>query len=595
MKKQSINKIEKLRELLINNNLDAYLIPHSNKQLNDTILDQDHRIKFMVGFTGSAGSLIVSKNNAVLFIDGRYEIQAENEVDNDNIRIINITKCSIKNWLSLNLSRNNTIGYDPKLYSIHQISILEELLETHGIKIEPIKQNLIDKLWEEKPQNSKNIITRHLIKYSGIRSSEKLLNLRKQLQIDSCDAIFITSGSIISWLYNIRSHTMVHTPNVEAYAYISENKSIIFCNEQYADRNLIRWLKPETVIIDFKELNRTMKSEGLIIQNIQIDMHGVSKYFEGLFESLNIKIIKKINICIEKISIKNTTEINGSKMAHIKDGVALTSFLYWFYNKSYLKEIDEIAIDKKLYEYRTKDINFIGNSFDVIAGSASNGAIIHYRANYKTNQKIKNNNILLIDSGGQYLNGTTDITRTISVGNPSKKMIDLFTLVLKGHIALATTKFNKDTPSKELDRIAREPLLEYGYDYNHGTGHGVGSFLDVHEGPQNISKKNNVCSLKPGMIISNEPGVYLKDEFGIRIENLMLVKKSKTSNNTQEKMLEFEILSFVPLDRKLINKEMLTEKEIVWVNEYHQITRKKIANRLDMETKKWFIRITSNI
>jgi Xaa-Pro aminopeptidase len=595
MKKPPINKIEKLRSLLINNSLDAYLIPHSNKQLNDTILDQDQRIKYMIGFTGSAGTLIISKNNAVLFIDGRYEIQAENEVDTNNIKIINITECSIKNWLSLNLSRNNTIGYDPKLYSIHQISILEELLETHGINIEPIKQNLIDKLWGEKPQNSKNIITRHLIKYSGIRSSEKLLNLRKQLRIDGCDAIFITSGSIISWLYNIRSHTMVHTPNVEAYAYISENKSIIFCNEQYVDRSLIEWLKPETVIIGFKELNRTIKSESLKIQNIQIDMHGVSKYFEGLFESLNIKIIKKINICIEKISIKNPTEINGSKKAHIKDGVALTSFLYWFYNKSYLKEIDEITIDKKLYEYRSKDINFIGNSFDVIAGSASNGAIIHYRANYKTNQKIKNNNILLIDSGGQYLNGTTDITRTISVGNPSKKMIDLFTLVLKGHIALAATKFNKDTPSIELDGIARSPLLKYGYDYNHGTGHGVGSFLDVHEGPQNISKKNNGCNLKPGMIISNEPGVYLKDEFGIRIENLMLVIESKTLNTAQEQMLEFEILSFVPLDRKLINKEMLTEEEISWVNEYHRITRKKIANHLDMETKKWFIRTTSNI
>ncbi|MBT4203785.1 MAG: aminopeptidase P family protein [Rhodobiaceae bacterium] len=590
-----MNKVEKLRSLLLHNKLDAYLIPHSNKQLNDTILDQDQRIKSMISFTGSAGTLVILRNRAVLFIDGRYEIQAENEIDTNTIQIINIAECSVKKWLSLHLSKNNTVGYDPKLYSINKITILESLIETHGIKIKPIEQNLVDKLWKEKPKPSKNIITRHLIKYSGIRSSIKLLSLRKQLKIDKCDAIFITSGSIISWLYNIRSHTMTHTPNVEAYAYISEDKSIIFCNKQDIDRKLIKWLKPETIIIDFKDLIQTIKLEGLKIQNIQIDMHGVSKHFERLFQNLNIKINKKINDCIEKISIKNTTEINGSKKAHLKDGIAITNFLYWLYNISNLKEVDEITIEKKLYEYRTKDTTFIGNSFDVIAGSGSNGAIIHYRANHKTNQRIRNNNLLLIDSGGQYLNGTTDITRTISIGNPSEKMIHLFTLVLKGHIALATAKFNSSTPTTDLDKIARSPLLKHGYDYNHGTGHGVGSFLDVHEGPQSISKLSNRCNLKPGMIISNEPGVYLKDEFGIRVENLMLVKKSNTSRTDKEQILEFEILSIAPIDMKLINKNMLSQEEIIWINKYHQLARKKISKHLDTATKQWLIKITSNI
>jgi len=594
MKKKKINKIEKLRKLLVKNQLDAYLIPHSNKQLNDTVLDQDKRIESMINFTGSAGTLIVSKNNAVLFVDGRYEIQAENEIDTNTIKIVNITECSIIKWLGLHLLKTNTVGYDPKLYSIYQIKNLERLSETHGIKIKSINCNLVDQLWEEKPKLSKNTITKHLIKYSGIKSSEKISELRRQLKIDKCDAIFITSGSIVSWLYNVRSHTMVHTPNVEAYAYISHDKSIIFCNREDADKKLARWLKPETIIIDSDDLMQTIKLECLKIQNIQIDIHGISKHFENLFQNLNIKINKKNNCCIEKISIKNTVEINGSKKAHLKDGIALTNFLYWFYNKANIEKIDEITIDKKLYECRNKDINFIGNSFDVIAGSGPNGAIIHYKANDKTNQKIKKDTLLLIDSGGQYLNGTTDITRTISIGSPNEKMINLFTLVLKGHIALSITNFNSKTPTTDLDKIARLPLLKYGYDYNHGTGHGVGSFLDVHEGPQSISKTHNCNNLKPGMIISNEPGVYLKNEFGIRIENLMLVKKSN-SNIKKEQELEFEILSFAPIDRKLINKNMLTKEEIIWVNKYHRLVRKKIYRYLDEETKKWFIGVTSNI
>ena len=557
------NKIKILRDKFKKYNIDGYIIPKNDDFFTE--YSKINRLKVISNFSGSAGLAIILKKKNYLFTDGRYTIQSQIE-SGKNFKIINFEKL-----INCNLLKGLKLGIDPKLFTYSQIK--KFFLKNNKIKF--IEENLIDQIEKKKINDSfpffslnKNII--------GESFSSKLNKISNYLKKNKSDYIFVSAPENVAWILNIRGGDGPNTPMPNSRLIISKTKKIFFISKIEKCKKLF---KDKIISLhQFIDINEfTDKIFSLKGKNFIIDDNSCSIYFENIINS-KFKIIRRKDPTYFLKSIKNKTEINNMKKAHISDGVALTKFIYWI-KKINKKKITEVDAQNKLEKFRRMNKNFLYPSFDTIAGSGKNGAIVHYRANKKNCKIIENKDIFLCDSGGQYKYGTTDVTRTICFSKPSQNIKNIFTNVLKGHIAVATTDLKKDNIGKKIDFRARKFLKKNNLDYDHGTGHGVGFFLNVHEGPQSLSKLNKIKIIE-GMILSNEPGYYKKNKFGIRIENLVYVKKIK------EKIF-FENLTLAPIEKDLVNFELLSSLEKNYLFKYHLNVYSKISKYLNFNEKKW--------
>ncbi len=579
-----MNKIEKLKTKLKEHKLDGYLIPIRDEWGCEYVPARNQRLQFITGFTGSNGFAVICKENSAFFTDGRYTLQAKLQVNKNDFSIFDLSDTTPAEWISENFKSKTKIGYDAALLSISDARNLKEKLEKKNIKLVEIENNLIDDIWEKRPSSTETkpfILDKNL---SGKKASEKIKWATKQI---SGDVLLLTSSESICWLLNLRANDLPYTPVLFSYAIINKKEEVFLYSNLKSLTKIEDKIDGDVFIRNANEIYKDLKKYSG--KTIELDSSLTSVKFKNILTNLNCTILEKEDTCLKGRSIKNDSEIEATKTAHIRDGAALCKFLSWLNRSVNNNKLTEISIAEKLEVFRKENKNFYSLSFDTIAGWNKNGAVIHYRADERSNSEIKGTGILLLDSGAQYLDGTTDVTRTISFGAPTKEQKRNFTLVLKGHIALAKQKFLKGTSGANLDILARKFLWSEGLDYKHGTGHGVGFFLNVHEGPHAINKVNRT-PLEPGMIISNEPGYYKEKEYGIRIENLVLVKKSK-----EKGFYEFETLTKAPIDKNLIDKTLLEQNEIDWLNNYHNDVYNKVAPLLSETEKAWLKKATSKI
>ena len=551
-----MNKINQLRNILNQQNCDAYIIPKNDEYFGEYVPKSKDRLKFISGFSGSAGLALILKNKSYLFVDGRYTLQAKTEVTKD-FQICEISKIKPHNIFK-NLNKKITLGFDPKLFTS---KMLKNIVSNSLINLKPINNNLIDTIWKNTTKVSNNKFYLLEEKYHGENYLNKISKVCKFLKLKDIHYLLSTAVENISWLLNIRGYDALSSPLTNGKILFNKNgKIIFFTNINKITPQIKRSFKKKVIFIKeefFINYLRKIKNSKILI-----DKKTCSFYYEKNIHSSNKLVNIEDPIYLLK-AVKNKTEISNTKIAHLFDGIALTKFIFWLKNSYKKIKITEISAQDKLENYKKQNEDYLYPSFSTISGFAGNGAIIHYRSNNKTNKAIKGNNLYLLDSGSQYFYGTTDVTRTIAIGKISNFKKKIYSNVLKGHIAVALYKLKKSTLGKHIDRVARAPLLKLSHNYSHGTGHGVGYFLNVHEGPQGLSPFNN-HKILPGMILSNEPGFYKENDFGVRIENLIYCEKINNSHS------KFTNLTMVPIDKECIDKKLLNNNEINWINNYHQ-------------------------
>ncbi len=544
-------KLKRLKKIFSTYKIDGYIVPKNDEFFGEYVPEKKDYLKFISNFTGSYGFALILKTNNYLFVDGRYTLQAKIQSGKE-FKIITIPKKFPSDILE---NKKFSIGFDPKLHT--EFAIKYFFKKTY-CKLVPLRENLISKIWIRKNVTRPSKFYKLNDRDSGQSSKNKIKKLSKIINKNKVDLQFVSAPENVAWLMNLRGSDSAFTPIPNSYLIINnKNKIYLFCNLKKIDKKLRKDLSNIT-IIDIRNIEQFF----LKIKNktIQLDRISCSFFFKNILKKNNIIIEKQDPIYFFK-SIKNKVEIQNTIKTHIYDGAALTKFLFWIKNNYKSKKISEISAQKKLLKFRKNNKTFKTLSFPTISSTGPNGAIIHYKANKKSNRILKKGDLYLVDSGGQYNYGTTDVTRTVSLENNQSKVKNIFTRVLKGHIAVANYKLNRSTHGAEIDVVARKPLKKINLDYAHGTGHGVGYFLNVHEGPHAISKGNKI-KFKEGMIVSNEPGYYESGKFGIRIENLISVKKIK-------KTFKFENLTMVPIDKSLVEKNLLSKNEINWFNNYH--------------------------
>ena len=541
--------------------IDGYIVPKNDEYFNEYVPPSKDRLKFISNFSGSAGFAVILKNKNYLFVDGRYTIQAHRQ-SGKRFKIVTIPNKFPKDILKPN--KKIILGFDPKLHTEKQLKFLFKI---KNVSLRPVNQNLVDMNWPEKPKELLKPFYSLSTKNAGKTAEKKIALVKSILLKNNTDYLLVTAPENVAWILNIRGHDIPHSPIPNARLLVNKKgETDLFANPKKLMK--IKNIKVRTH--DEKKfekmLNRISKKK------IWLDSLSCSFFYKNLLERKN-KTIEKIDPIHLLKSIKNNTEIKNMKKSHLTDGVALTKFLFWLKKNFKKKKITEISAQKKLENFRKMHPSYKFPSFNTISGSGPNSAIIHYRASKKTNRTLRKGELYLVDSGGQYSFGTTDVTRTISLDNKSNYVKEVYTRVLKGHIAVSNFKIKKNSTGSQVDWDARKFLKEIKLDYPHGTGHGVGYFLNVHEGPQSLSK-NNKGNLKNGMIVSNEPGYYKKGVFGIRIENLIYVKKNK-----------FEELTIAPIEKDLISKKILNKAEIKWINDYHKRVEKNLSRFMNLKEK----------
>ena len=588
-----IKRIKSIQLFLKTNNLDGFIQPRSDSYLGEYVPPSDSRLEWISGFSGSAGEILILRNTAILFVDSRYTIQAINETINTNIKVVLSSDESITDYIKNNLKKLKNIAFDPWLHSLSKIKFLLNIGKKNNLIFTSLKQNPIDLIWVSNREAApKTKIKKHIKKYSGVSASIKIKKLCLKLKSFNADSYIISQPDAIAWLLNIRGADLKHTPIILTRAIIFKNQKLfLFIDKSRINSEISNYFKKECIDVKIYPENKLLEVINKIVKNnnkILIDPNTTSYVLaHEILKKDNNNIIEQ-NCPIELMkAVKNKTEIEGSVIAHKKDGIALSKFLYWIYNSKNIRN-SEMLFSNKIDQLRSQQKNFICTSFETISGYGSNGAIIHYRVTNQTNKRIKGNSLYLCDSGGQYLEGTTDVTRTIAIGKPSIQMKKHFTIVLKAHIALASAIFPYGTTGNELDLLTRSPLWKNAMNYGHGTGHGVGSCLSVHEGPHRISKGSFII-LEPGMVTSNEPGFYLENKYGIRIENLMVVTKLNDKKNNN--MLCFKTLTLAPIDINLINYTLLSHEEIGWINNYNSSVYNNISIHLENSIKKWLKKV----
>ncbi len=578
--------VKKIQELLKINNLDAYIIPSTDPHQSEYVANHWKVIEWASGFTGSAGTLVITKDIAGLWTDSRYFIQAEQQLQGSGIQLFKMKiphfPCYIE-WLENNLSEKSKVAFDGKLFSVSLARMIRSSLSVKNITIES-NHDFIKPLWENRPLLPTNNIFFHNIKFAGKSRVEKISQVRNIMNKKNLSCHLLSSLDDIAWLFNIRGNDVTYNPVVISYAIITLDNAYLFIDKKLNESTKETFKKDNITILPYSSINDNIKKY-CKKQTILLDSSKINNCIYNSIPS-SCKVIEDINITTILKAKKNATEVANIKEVMIRDGVALTKFFYWLENNILNEEITEMSADKKLEFFRSQQKNFVGLSFGTIAAYQSHGAIVHYEATAKTDVELLKEGIFLIDSGGQYLDGTTDITRTVSLGKPTQEEINNFTLVLKGHINIASLKFPYGTKGYQIDILARKSLWDNYLNYGHGTGHGVGTFLNVHEGPQAIStSSSSTTAFEEGMLTSNEPGIYIEGKYGIRIENLILCEEDKDTNFG--KFMKFNTVSLCYIDSSLINVDLLTDNEIKWVNDYHKKVFEKISPFLNDEEKDW--------
>ena len=583
---ESGQRLRQLRQRLLKRGLDAVLVPRADEHQGEYVAPASQRLAWLTGFTGSAGLAVVTRSAAALFVDGRYVVQAPLQVDTSLFSIVQVPPAKPSQWLLDELKAGATVGYDPWLHTEAGIDELAKALNPKGIKLTALAHNPIDTIWgRQRPAPPKGPVVPHALKYAGTAAADKLAELKTRLRREDADAVVLTQPDSIAWLLNVRGSDVAHNPVPLAFAIITvAGKPELFIDKDKIGREarehlaaLVRILPPAAL----RERLAALKAQG---KRVRLDPNTAANWF---FRTLRGgRIVRAVDPCLLPKARKNATEIAGARAAHKRDGAVLARFLAWLERESGRGASDEIRVAQQLEHLRSETQALKDISFDTISGAGPNGAIVHYRVTTASNRKLLPGELYLVDSGGQYLDGTTDITRTVAIGSPTPEMQERFTRVLKGHIAVATARFPTGTRGIDLDPFARRALWEAGLDFDHGTGHGVGSYLSVHEGPQNISRRG-MTALEPGMIISNEPGYYKQGAYGIRLENLVLVEEATLIAGAERNTMGFETLTLVPFDRRLVVAALLTEAELAWLNAYHARVWRQIGPELGAADRDW--------
>ncbi len=584
------DRLKALREQLRADRLDGFVVPLTDEHMSEYVGSYAQRLAWLTGFQGSAGSAVVLPAEAAIFVDGRYTLQVRQQVDPDHWQYQSVPETSVADWLKDHASEGARIGYDPWLHSRDWVRRASDALKSRGAELVAVEQNPIDKIWSDRPDMSKAHLVVHPDKYAGRNSAEKRTEIADWLAKQPADAVVLSALDSIAWSFNVRGQDVARTPVALAFALVhADGTADLFVAPEKLDADVRQHLGNGVRLHDRSEFEAELRKLGG--KTVAVDPErAVAAIFEAL-DKAGAKVVSVRDPTVLPKAIKNAVEIAGQKAAQERDGAAIARFLKWIEEEAPKGGVDELSASDRLEALRRESPELRDLSFDTISGAGPNGAIVHYRSSEKTNRKLEPGTLYLVDSGGQYVDGTTDITRTVAIGEPTDEMRDRFTRVLKGHIAVATAVFPKGTRGSQLDSFARRPLWEAGVDYAHGTGHGVGSFLSVHEGPQRISPVGSAQSggdepLQSGMILSNEPGYYKTGEYGIRIENLVLVVE-KAIEGAEKEMLAFETLTFAPIERRLVVKEMLSPQEVNWLNAYHAEVLAKIGPKLWGGDKVW--------
>ncbi|MGJ3231145.1 MAG: aminopeptidase P family protein [Oceanicaulis sp.] len=584
--------LPKLRKALKDSGLDGFIIPHEDEYNNEYLPANAERLMWATGFTGSAGAAIAMVDRAAVFVDGRYTEQVKNQVDNDLYEYADLTDGGVAGWIRRNAKRGETIGYDPKLHSPDALAKIEAAAERAGARLVAVEENPIDAAWDDRPAAPAADVHPHPIAFSGEEHGDKRRRVAGDLNDAGADAAVITDPASIAWLFNLRGGDVACTPLPLSAAILDDDgRATLFINENKLTDAARAHLGNEVSVRPETEFGEGLK--GLSGKTVRVDPAVSSVWVFQRLEAGGATIKRGPDPVALPKACKNAVEIEGSKAAHIRDGAAIVRFLHWIDTIAQSGEVDEIEAAVKLEEFRRGSAELKDISFETISAAGPNGAFPHYRVNTASTRKLEEGSLYLVDSGGQYPDGTTDITRTVPIGQPSEAQRRHFTLVLKGHIALSVIRFPEGTTGAALDALARAPLWMAGHDYDHGTGHGVGSYLGVHEGPQRISKAPNAIALKPGMIVSNEPGYYKVGSYGIRIENLQFVTPpADVPPHGDRKMLGFETLTMAPIHRGLVDLTLLTPEETSWLDAYHAQVREKVLPLVDGEAADWLIKAT---
>ena len=585
-------RLRALRALLTQLGVDALLVPRADEHQGEYVPAAAERLKWLTGFSGSAGIAIVTRKSACLFTDGRYTVQAKAETDTSLFEISLTPRAQISDWIAANLAKGQTLGIDPWLHTGSEVARLTSALSAKGIKLKTLAKNPVDQLWgKSQPKPPSGQVSIQSATLAGHSAQEKIANLQKQLKDEGQHSTILTLPDSICWLLNIRGTDVAHNPVVLAFAIVpASGKAELFIDPQKVGKDAKAHLAPLVRLSQIKELRDRLKELRAAKRRIRLDSNSAAYWFEQALGSSNV--VNGPDLCVSAKAIKTAAEIAGARAAHLRDGAAVVRFLAWLDDTAEHGILDEISAVEKLEACRRETGALLDISFPTISGSGPNGAIVHYRVTEKTNRRIEPGELFLVDSGGQYRDGTTDITRTIAIGKPSEEMRQRFTAVLRGHIAIATARFPKGTRGIDLDPFARRALWDMGADYDHGTGHGIGSYLSVHEGPQSISRAG-MATLQPGMLLSNEPGFYKEGAFGIRIENVVAVTEPQSPpSGGGRAMMSFETLTLAPIDRRLIIAEALTAAERDWINAYHARVYAVLANSLDTATRAWLYEAT---
>ena len=587
-------RVKALRALMPKLGVDAVLVPRADEHQGEYVPACAERLSWLTGFSGSAGLAVVGKKAAVLFTDGRYAVQAKAETDTALFEISMLPRPRIAEWLTAALSKGQTIGFDPWLHTATEIARLAAALKPKGIALKPLAKNPVDALWgAARPPLPAAPVIAHPHVLAGKSSAEKIADLQKRLKDDGQHAVVLTLPDSICWLLNIRGGDIAHNPVALVFAIVpAAGKVELFVAPEKLDREARAHIAPIAKVLPRKDLPARLKVLKSAGKRVRIDPDTAAFWFERALGPKST--VRGQDPCIQPKSIKNKAEIDGARAAHVRDGVAMVRFLAWLDQASIGGLLDEITAVKTLEDFRRETNALRDISFATISGSGPNGAIVHYRVTEATNRVINAGELFLIDSGAQYQDGTTDITRTVAIGKPSAEMRQRFTAVLRGHIAVATARFPKGTRGLDLDPFARRALWEAGLDFDHGTGHGLGSYLSVHEGPQSISRAGSAV-LQPGMLISNEPGYYKEGAYGIRIENVVLVSDLSKVVDGERDMMSFETLTLAPIDRRLIDAGAMTTAELNWLNAYHGRVYDTLAPSLDSPTANWLRHATETI
>ena len=574
----------------------GFLVPRADEHQGEYVPKRAERLSWLTGFTGSAGLCIVLDEKAAIFSDGRYTLQLHNQTDTSLFETLDIADDGPLKWLEDNLSDGDELGYDPRLHTQASIEKLRKNVATAGAALIACQDNLIDAVWADQPPPPLAKARVHPLDLSGETSEHKRTRISQDISKRHADAAVLTLPDSICWLLNIRGADVPHTPFMLSFAILKAGGEVdLFveeekCSPELRDHlgNQIR-LRPPT---EFGPALEAFKDKTVIA-----DPNTASGFVFDRLKAGGAKIVRSPDPCLLPKACKNEVELDGARAAHLRDGLALTKFLAWLSRRAPNGNLSEIDAVLKLESFRHGTGALKDLSFDSISGAGANGAIVHYRVTTETNRTLEPGELFLIDSGGQYEDGTTDVTRTVAIGTPSDEMRERFTLVLKGHIALATTRFPEGTKGAQLDSFARRPLWEAGLDYGHGTGHGVGAYLSVHEGPQSISPRGTAQALKAGMICSNEPGYYKEGAYGIRIENLVVVREIEPPPGAEKKLLGFETITLAPIDLALVESKLLTAGERAWLNAYHARVQEKLKAGLndDAETLAWLCEATKPI